>query len=112
MLKYIPILSFGATLCGIMPAAFAQNIQTGVVVQTPVQVNTSVLSNGFSQGGTQASGGAVVQNSVTGPVGSPNVQTGVVVQTPVQVNTAVLSNGGFQGGAQFTGGAVGQFRGR
>jgi hypothetical protein len=37
------------------------NVQTGVVVQTPVQVNTAVLSNGFNQGGGQLTGGAVGQ---------------------------------------------------
>ncbi len=109
MLKYISILSFGATICGGIPAALAQNIQTGVVVQTPVQVNTAVLSN-INQGGAQGTGGLVFQNTTRGPVGSPNIQTGVVVQTPVQVNTAVLSRG-TQGGFQFTGGGIGQFRG-
>lgn len=111
MLKYISILSFGSAIYVGIPAALAQNIQTGVVVQTPVQVNTAVLSNGFNQGGPQGTGGFAFQNTTQGPVGNPNIQTGVVVQTPVQVNTAVLSNRFNQGGVQLTGGGIGQFRG-
>jgi hypothetical protein len=117
MLKYIAILSFGATICGAMPAGWAQIIQTGVVIQNPVQVNTAVLSSGFNQGGEQVTSGIVVQNS-RGSASRLNVQTGVVVQNPVQVNTAVLSTSGRQGGGQFTSGAViqssggGRFRAR